>query len=62
MFDHNSDHSPILFQWTLNVMEAIFEAWRRFTKINISKFLKMLQVELEPVTTYLNLKSEHSID
>ena len=61
-FDHDSDYLPILSQWTLNMIEAISKAWRRFTKINIFKFLEMLQAELNPITTYLDLKSERSID
>lgn len=61
-FDHDSDHLLILSQWTLNVVEAIPEARRRFTKTNTSKFLETLQAGLDPVTAYLDLKSERSID
>lgn len=61
-FDHNLDHLPILSQWTLNVVKAISKAQRRSTKTNTAKFLKTLQAKLDPVTAYLDLKSECSIN
>lgn len=61
-FDHDSDYLSILSQWTLNVVKAIPEAWRHFTKTNTSKFLETFQAELDLVTAYLDLKSERSID
>lgn len=61
-FDHDSDHLLILSQWTFNMVEAIPEAQRRFTKTNTSKFIETLQAELDSVTAYLDLKSGRSID
>ncbi len=45
-FDHDSDHQPILLEWTLQMIDKLTDSRRLLAKMNLALLIKTLQQNL----------------